>query len=376
MRIAVDVSYVQKRRTGIGRYTTELLDALLTRDHGNEYILHGWSFSIDREWILGRERPNVRHSVARIPGQIRRFYWNSLRFPPLNSFIGEFDLFHSADPLLPPVAGRRTVATFHDIAYRRLPHLFQNSVLAWDPFVTRSATSASAVVVPSLFTRDEVALSFGIPLEKIVHVPPPVGDVFTDRCSDGDDLVRTRYGLTFPFILFVGTIEPRKNVVGLVRAFELLVEGHDREHHLVLIGKMGWNYEESMRAIGTSRARSRIHQFGYVPDDDLASIYRLASIFVYPSLYEGHGSPVVEAMACGKAVVTSNTSALREIAEGAAVLVDPSSHESICKGMSTTLENADMRTTFEKLARERARRFSHDAAASAIMQLYDTLGTS
>ena len=302
MTIAFDVSYIQTRRAGLGRYATELLRALLATDTENLYKLHGWSYSIDRDWIANLPQRNVQTYVTKIPGFVKRFYWNRLRVPPIEAFIGRFDLFQSIDPFLPPTRNKKTVTTIHDLSYRKFPELFEPNVLRWDPYVLRSVRRASAIIVPSDQTKNDITELFRVPQEKITLVRPPVSQIFSPEPNRSvDEAVMQKHQLGKPFILFVGTIEPRKDVDSLIKAFEILRLERQSDVQLLIVGRRGWLYDKTFEAMRSSTVRDEIHYTDFVPDSELASLYRLSQFVVYPSFYEGHGSPVVEAMASGKA---------------------------------------------------------------------------
>jgi glycosyltransferase involved in cell wall biosynthesis len=374
MTIAFDVSYVQKRRVGLGRYATELLKALLSQDAQNEYKLHGWSYSIDKDWLLGLPMMNAKVYVTRIPGFIKRWYWNQLHFPPLETLIGEFDIFQSIDPFLPPTRGKKTVVAVHDLAYRKFPQFFEPSIVRWDHYVVQSIRRASAIIAPSVQTKSDLVEFFQISPERITVVRPPVNSVFRAEPQPAlDDSVRRRYVLKHPFILFVGTLEPRKNVAALIRAFEILCAQRERHLELVIVGKLGWLYQGILTAMTHSPVRESIRYLKYVSDDELSALYRSAEFSVYPSFYEGHGSPVIEAMASGKAVITSNSSSLREIGEGAAILVNPTSIEELVEAMRILLEDENRRARLSRLGLQRAGDFSGSAAANGLLALYQSL---
>lgn len=374
MIIAFDVSYVQKGRAGLGRYATELLKALVEVDQHNEYKLHGWSYSLDVRWLRCLQRTNVALYGTRVPGFFKRIYWNRLRFPPIETFIGEFDVFQSVDPFLPPTRKKKTVATVHDLCSFRFPHFFEQSVLRWDKFAGRSVLSASAIIVPSLSTLNDVLEHYQVPEARVKVVRPPVNALFRpDPVPLIDSQIRTKYNLQRPFVLFVGTLEPRKNVLSIIKAFELLHRKKTLDIELVIVGKKGWMFGQIFEAVANSPVRAKIRYIEFIPDGDLAAVYRNAELFVYPSIYEGHGSPVVEAMASGKAVVTSNTSSLKEIAEGSALLVDPSSIDELAHAMETLLEDTDLRKQLSARALKTAERFSGSSSANELLALYQSL---
>jgi glycosyltransferase involved in cell wall biosynthesis len=372
MKIVFDVSYIQRGSAGIGRYSRELLRDLLSTDSSNEYVLHGWALTIDGDTLASMRRENVRLSFAHIPGPVKRFYWNRLRTPAIGRLIGPFDVFHGAEPLLPPLANVPGIITVHDLAYVRHPEFFEQRVLRRDPYVRRSVHQSAAIIVPSLHTKADVIELFGVDERKVRLVRPPVYRGCSPvRDTDRDDTVRRKYGLKSPFALFVGVIEPRKNVDGIIRAFERLHAAHPTDLDLVLVGREGWLYQETVRSIVRSRERARIHRLHFVSDDDLVSLYRSARFFVFPSFYEGYGSPVAEAMASGLPTITSKNSSLEEIGGRSVVLVDPHSIEEIAAAMMDLAENGVTRERLSASGLLRIREIHAESAAHAVTALYD-----
>jgi glycosyltransferase involved in cell wall biosynthesis len=372
MRVVFDVSYIQRGSAGIGRYSLELLKDLLDIDTQNEYILHGWAFTIDGDAIGLLRRENVRLSLARIPGPVKRFYWNRLRAPSIGTFVGQFNVFHGAEPLLPPLGNVPGIITVHDLAYVRHPEFFEKRVLQRDPHVRRSVRQSAAIIVPSLHTKADLVNLFGVDERKIRLVRPPVHRGCSPlRDPLQDDAVMRKYGLNSPFALFVGVIEPRKNVEGIIKAFERLHATHSTDLDLVLVGRNGWLFQGTVRSIARSAARLRIHRLDFVPDKELVSLYRSARFFVYPSFYEGYGSPVAEAMACGLPTITSNNSSLQEIGDRSVMLVDPQNIEELAAAMLELSENGTARDRLSAGGLLRIREIHAQSAAHAIMALYE-----
>ncbi len=375
MIIAYDVSHIRKERAGIGRLAAMQLQGLLSSDRRRTYILHGWAPDLDREKVQSFVQENVRLSIARIPGTVKRIYWNTIRFPPLETFVGEFDLFHGAEPLLPPVGKKKSIISFNDSAYYRFPHFYSPGIAQkWDRLYRRSLRLASAIIVLSENTRRDLMEMVALPEERIHVVRPPTDPRFSPiRCEQEEADLRAKFSLPGRFILFVGTIEPRKNIARLVTAFALFLERQREPAPLVIVGRRGWLYDETLAAIASSPCRERIFLLDYVSDGDLAVLYRMATMFVFPSLYEGHGYPVVEAMASGTPVITSNTSSLREIGEGASLLVDPESTEAIAGAMERLYADPDLRRELAGKGLQRAAQFSLANAVEAILKLYESL---
>jgi glycosyltransferase involved in cell wall biosynthesis len=376
MIIAYDVSHIRQQRAGIGRLAALQLRGLVSAGRQHTYVLHGWSPDLDEETIRSFINSNVRLSIARLPGIVKRLYWNYLRVPPLKTLIGEFDLFHSAEPLLPPLGGKRSIVSFNDSAYYKFPQFYRaGTARKWDYLYRRSLRRADAIMVLSENTRNDLIDIMALPSEKIHVVRPPTDPIFsTPRSEPHEALVRARLSLPDQFILFVGTIEPRKNIPTLVKAFEMFLDEHNSPVSLVIVGKRGWLSEGILAAIKMSPASAKILLLDYVTDTDLAVLYRLALMFVFPSLYEGHGYPVVEAMASGTPVITSNNSSLREIGEGAALLVDAEDVADISEGMHRLYVNEDMRRDMSGRGLQRATQFSVKNAVDSILRLYASLG--
>jgi glycosyltransferase involved in cell wall biosynthesis len=374
MRIVFDVSYIQKRHAGVGRYAAELLTALLDADSSNEYVLHGWSFSLDREKISRFQQANVLLRTARIPGPVKRAYWKILQFPSVDRLIGDFDLFHSCDPFIPPVGQRSGIATVHDLAWKRVPRFFQRSVLREAKYIEDSLNRAAAIVADSHQTMNDLLETFRLPPEKIHVVWPPVSVMFRrEPDADLDRRIQEKYGLELPFVLFVGTMEPRKNVVSVIRAFELVHQAYKNALQLVLVGKRGWMYREIFETIRRSAVANRIRYLEYLPDNELASVYRLAHLFVYVSFYEGFGFPVLEAMACGTPVITSDCSSLREIAGDAAVLIDPQNVEALAAAMTAAMADTAKREQLVNAGLAKAKEYSGQRSAGTMLKLYQSL---
>lgn len=377
MKICFDISYVQHRRAGLGRLTTELLPALLEQDSNNEYILHGWSYSLDVEKLERMKKPNVTTALARIPGNVKRWYWTRARFPALESLVGAFDIFHSADQFLPPLKRARTIATVHDLASIKFPEFFDQRVLRMNAFLEEHIHRADAIIVPSEHTGHDVAVLMNVPSERIHLVRPPVCSTFSSSPGPNDAAVAKKFSLDFPYMLFVGTLEPRKNVGAVVEAFNRLPATTRCE--LVVVGKKGWMYEPILHAMENSPAKNRIHHLDFVTDEELAVLYRRAMMFVYPSFYEGHGSPVAEAMASGIPIITSANSSLREIADGVALLIDPAKPDEIADAMQMLIDDEVRRVEMRQRGLHVVERFSADAAAKKVLALYEAVmrrGTS
>ncbi len=371
LTICFDVSHVQRGRAGLGNATLRYLESVLLADQSNRYLLHGWSHGIDRDRIAGFRDPRVSLRVNAVPGFVKRIYWNTLRVPPIEAFVGEVDLVHSLDPFLPPMRARGAVVTVHDLCSFRFPMLFEPRVVRWSRAIPLAVRKAGAVLVPSTQTLRDVTEILKVPEEVVHRIPiPPAMDFHIGQGEDADESVKKRFGLDAPFLLSVGTLEPRKNLVRLVKAYDLCVSRSALDIDLVIAGKLGWDYREILSAIKSSPASGRIHYLGYIPDMQLASLYRLAELMIYPSLFEGYGMPIVEAMACGTPVITSNVSSMKELGEGAAELVDPADTDALAQTIAALLADNERRSQLSQKGLVKVGAITRAATGKMILDAY------
>ena len=273
-----------------------------------------------------------------------------------------------------PIACRvPMVATVHDVSFLEHPQYFT-------PFrshqlkltVSRTVRQAARILTPSEFSRRSIIAAYGVPDEKITVIPNGVSSAFRPmQRQAASDWVRDRHGIEHPFILTVGDLQPRKNHLGLIHAFEETIRAHPQlPHHLVVVGKETWHASHIRRAAQKSSVSNRIHFTGWVSDEDLRYFYCASDIFVFPSLYEGFGLPILEAMACGRAVLCSNTSAMPEVANAAGILFDPYSATEIARAMQDVLLDAELRSRMERLGLKRAAAFNWSRAAQKTLDVY------
>jgi glycosyltransferase involved in cell wall biosynthesis len=342
MRIGIDARAAVEVKAGRGTLVRELLRSLNTSDVAHEFVLAArerWEEPLDERfswWLDGAADPwwNVKAGASA--------HRRCDVFVSTNSYLTVWFL------RVPSVMVVCDMVTFHD-EYRpqRRAKLIERATL---PLAARRADVFAAI---SQATADDLAAHFPKTAPKTV-VTPLAADEHFFAAQPGD--VRERHGLQRPYVLAVGTLEPRKNLPALIEAFTGLPDSQD----LVLVGALGWETGETQAAI--ARHPDRIKALGHVSDADLAALYAGAALFAYPSLYEGFGLPVLEAMAAGAPVLTSNISSLPEVAGDAAVLVDPRSIESIRDGLRRGLSDPPAG------GRERARTFSWERYAQQIVQ--------
>jgi glycosyltransferase involved in cell wall biosynthesis len=360
MRIAIDVSAADKaERTGIGKYVRSLVECLAAIDGENTYFLCH-RLSRLRRWkhFLRTPKPNFRGKLLQEP------------FHPF--FLRRLDVFHGPDARLPRFTTAKTVVTIHDVAslvsdeyadakFRRM------KIDRYRDLLDR----ASCIITNSESTRRDMVRLLDAPPEKVRTVPMGVPEEFRPCGPQEQAAVRSRYGLDKDFLLFVGAITRRKNIRRLLAAFREVSKARDVV--LILAGRPGYGAAEELAPIGELGLKDRVRLLGYVAEADLPALYSSAKLFLFPSLYEGFGIPVLEAMACGTPVVTSDCSSLPEVAGGAALLVDPSDIHAIAEAALRLLDDEPLRQDLAARGIERAKQFSWMRTARETLEIYKSL---
>jgi glycosyltransferase involved in cell wall biosynthesis len=364
--IAFDGTTLTPGRTGVGYYTEHLLQHLAREvaSTGDEIVVVS-NKAIDTQSPLP---PHVRvHEGHRFPIRIG---WMQMRASSA-LFALEPDVAHFTNGMMPAGSPVPTVVTVHDMSLRLYPrcHPVRRLVLN-RPLMHVAIRQASAIVTVSHSARRDLLNLHGIDSDRVSVVHEAASPVFrpiADRARLDD--VRARYHLPERFILYVGTIEPRKNLMRLMTAFAAARKAGVTQH-LVCVGPYGWASSGLSGHIDALRLRDVVHFTGYVPFEDLPAIYNLGDFFAFPSLYEGFGLPVVEAMACGLPVLTSNTSSLGEIAGDAAETIDPTDTDAIADALWRLATDRELRVELADRGLRRARRFSWAQTARDMLAVY------
>ncbi len=374
MRIVVDYTPAVHQRAGIGRYTRGLVEALTRLDADNYYLL----------LVLGRggahfvptDLPdNFRLRFVPLSDRWATVLWYRLNLPlPVDLFTGRADLFHGPSFTLPPSL-TPSLLTVHDLSFMRYPEGAYPPLLAWlTRAVPRSLARARHVLADSDSTQTDLIELMGIPPGRITVIGAGVEKRFHPVKEHKIlDPIRARYQLPDRFILSVSTLEPRKNLTGLIAAFNQLAAAQPSfaaDLHLVIAGGKGWLYDDIFAAAGASPVRERIHFAGFVADEDLPGLYSLASVFAFPSHYEGFGIPVLEAMACGTPVVCADNSSLPEIAGDAALLVNSADTDGLADAMYRLLVDSSLREKLVARGLVQASKFTWERAAQKLIEVY------
>jgi radical SAM superfamily enzyme YgiQ (UPF0313 family)/glycosyltransferase involved in cell wall biosynthesis len=371
MRIAFDGTALRPGRTGVGYYTEHLLHHLAQAASNDELIVVS-NRSIDTTSPLP-SRVRVATPARRVP---RLVWMQTLAVNALREV--EADVVHFTNGMLPVVSRVPNVVTIHDMSLRLYPRYHPpRRVILNRPLVDLAARRADAIITPSESAKRDIVRLYQLD-PKRVHVVYEAAAPSFRRVHDASALehVRARYGLSERVILYVGTIEPRKNLPTLIDAFAARQRSRELRHQLVCVGPYGWlsrGIETQIRRAGAAEA---IKFTGYVPFDDLSAIYSLAEMFVYPSMYEGFGLPVVEAMACGVPVITGQTAALSEIGGGAIMEIDRIDPETLGRALVDMAHSRDRREELSGRGLVRAASFSWERAAGESLEIYRETATA
>jgi glycosyltransferase involved in cell wall biosynthesis len=369
MRAVIDARpALDPRRTGVGQYTQQLIRHLPYADPKSRYVawyLHARGLLRPREFFSGVHATNLSEKASRFPARV---------FGPMSSRLGvpriewsvEFDVLLATNFLPPATGSPGVVMVVHDLAYERLPETAPHMDARWRRRFDSWLRRAAGVLVPSRSTRADLLERHRVD-EARVHVTPLGVDMeaFAPAPPEAVDAARRKYGIDQPYALFVGGIEPRKNLEALVRAFATTEPG---TRLVIAGGSVRWDPRAADRldaeiARLPASARERIVRTGYVGDREKIALMSGATMLVYPSLYEGFGFPVLEGFAAGLPVLTSNVSSLPEITGDAAFTVDPRDERAIAAGIAQLFDDPDLRAMLSAAGVTRAARFTWEATA-------------
>lgn len=352
---------------GIGTYLRNLVPAMGRRDPALEIVLFHARFATAQ----APERWMREHWVEELPASIRSLYprWALLGRPALPASLRGAEILHAVNhAAVPPAAeGQRLVVTVHDLAVERFPRLFPRSWRLLYRLGLRAAVRrATAILTPSRNTAEDLLSRTGVDPARL-HVVP-LAPALPSGPLDVDETL-SRLKVPSRFVLFVGTLEPRKNLVRLVRAYRR-VAANGLPHALVLAGPLGWHHEALMRELALE-GPGEIVMTGPLSGEEVDALYRAADVFAYPSLYEGFGIPVAEAMARGVPTVASATSSIPEVAGDAALGVDPRSVPELAHAIESLLTDVELAERCAARGRAQAERFSWDETARRTLEVYE-----
>lgn len=367
MKVLLNIDSLAPPLTGLGTYTFHLANQL-ERHSGVASLALFSKNGLTSKTIV----PAVfRKALRRVPysyelrDRVSGYLLRRARFAQRDY------VYHEPNYIPAPYDGA-LVVTVSDLSHHHFPHYHPRERVKWlDQNLDRSVRDACQVICHSNFVRDEVAAVYGIPLEKINVVYCGVSDVFRPHSADEIRPILSKYGLDRPgYLLSVGTMEPRKNLVGLITAYSLLPSSLRRSFPLVLVGAQGWLTERIEQAMAPLIQEGSLRRLGYVPIDDLPAVYAGAHAFAYLSFYEGFGLPLIEAMASGLPLISSNRSALPETAGPAGILVNPDDTDDIVQGLQRLLLDDELRKEAVAAGLQRAKQFSWESAVDETVRVY------
>jgi glycosyltransferase involved in cell wall biosynthesis len=367
MHIAIDAHSVGTGLAGNETYITNLVEALAEVDTANRYTLYVTKrAAVERfagRWSNFDVRRTLPHTpLVRIPLTLSM----ELRRRPV-------DLLH-VQYTAPPFAPCPVVATIHDLSFEHLPETFKRRSRAQLRFtVRRTARAAAHIIAPSEFTRRDIVETYGVAPERVSVVPLAAASSFASF-ADAKELQRVHdvYGIAGDYILCVGSIQPRKNLARLIKAYSDLRRRRrqDKLPKLVVVGKRAWLFGETLRAVEECGVADAVIFTGYAPGDDLPALYSGALCFVYPSYFEGFGLPPLEAMRCGTPVVAGDRTSLPEVVGDAGLLVNPFDTESIANALARLIDDETLRATLRERGLARAARFDWRETARLTLEVY------
>ena len=359
MRIAIDLRCLADgRRTGVEEYVTGLLRELFEQDEENEFVLfyNAWRGELPVDFAWMQEYPNVSVKRFHIPNKILNGLLWYMRWPKLDILCGGADIFFMPNLNFAAVSREsKLVVTAHDLSFEAYPETFSWKRRIWHLLVNFRGLCrrAALIIAVSHSTKQDVVSYYRIPERKVVVVHSGLSKEFVRINRNDPELLRVKekYALPYRYILFFGTFEPRKNIKAVIQAYEIYRRslGEKEFVPLVLAGSPGWKSEDIFREIESSPYRENIRLLGFIPDEDKHALYNLATLFVYPSMYEGFGFPPLEAMACGVPTIVSRNSSFPEIVGDGAIMIDPYQPDELYRAMMSILSD---HAFAERLSRE------------------------
>lgn len=365
MRIAINTLGMKGKLHGVGNYIKNLVRALSKLDSHNQYVLFASSENVRHLEGLGE---NFRIELAPNNRALRVAWEQTLL--PLKLKEHKVDVYHGPAFAAPLWKTCPQVVSIHDMTVHLFPERHSVHTRWYLRYLVPAMLKASDGVITVSESAKADILNFGkVKNDKICVIPLGVDEKFRQiRDERSLAMIRKKYGLERDFLLFVGMIEPRKNLENLVDAF--LADFLPQQCDLVLAGSLGWGYSELLQKIAASNNKDCIRTPGYVDDTDLPALYSAAAAFVYPSFYEGFGLPILEAMACGTPVITSSVSSLPEVAGDAALLVDPSDAKALASALQRIVKDSSLRQDLSRRGRQRSSLFTWDQSAEKTLAVY------
>ena len=371
MKIGIDISLTIGEKAGVGYYTANLVDALAKVDSQNQYILYPFFYHIyhqDFKEAVAPAQKNFKLCCNRIPKKIIDRLWKSPI--PRKWILGKADILHSTTFCAPRDHYGKLIVTIYDVSFLILPdcHIEANRIHCLNGTLD-AVKYADRIIAISNHGKQELVKYFNVDPDKIVVTHLAAKDIFSPCELEEQNRVLEKYNIPRDYVFTVGSFEPRKNIGTLVRAYVNLPESIKKHHPLVIAGGKGW-LNTDIDALIASQDPFTIRRIGYVDEKDLPGLYSAAAVFVYPSLYEGFGLPILEAMSCGTPVITSNTSSMPEIGGDAALYFEPADTDQLTRRMLELLQDDNIRLELRGKGFENIKKFSWEKTAKDTLNIY------
>ncbi len=371
MNIGIITECLNKKLTGIGVYTNILIEHLLEMDNKNNYFFINFkenpfeygNFSCKAEYIF------IKNYLGKFTSS---YIWNLYVCYFLKKY--DIDIVHNPSQALTFFKFKSmNLITIHDLTPLLYPstHIFFRKILN-ELLLPNTLKNASKIISVSNSTKKDLIKVLNIPEEKINVVHSGINKIFKKINKNSTENTLNKYSINFPYILYVGTLEPRKNISSLIMSFYKLKK-KNLANKLVIVGSKGWKYSDIFTLAKKLKLSNDIIFTDYIPEDNLPAFYNGADLFVYPSLYEGFGFPPLEAMACGCPVITSNTSSLPEIVDDAAIMINPYNIDELTNQMQNVLKDENLKNLMIKKGLQRSKKFSWEKCAKETLTIYKSL---
>ncbi len=365
MKIAINCrSFLLKEHTGIGRYAFHLVHSLSQIDFTNEYLLYVQKGFFD-----------TRRKIPKIKAKNFSVKWDAFNLG-IEKTVGEADIYHSPSFDDLRIKGPKIIVTVHDLVFRAFAQGHTKETIATsEQQLKETVAKAERIICCSRSTYKDLLRWTNFDPAKLRLIYQGVERKDFYRLNEEETEVAARWlslkGIRPPFLLFVGTIEPRKNLQNLLKAYSLLRHEGRFSGPLVVIGRAGWMSEDVSRILADEGLKEDVRFMGFVSNEELRYFYNLCEVFIFPSFFEGFGFPILEALSCGAAVVTSNVSSCPEVAGDAAILADPNQPISIAEAIDGLLKNEALKKQLQVRALKRAEEFSFEKTARETLGVYE-----
>lgn len=374
MNIAIDARLLSRGGyTGIEEYASQMIEAILKSDRRNHYFLFYNGFSKARAPELWLKSPNATVLDYRVPNKIFDLSARLFNRPKLENFCPA-DLIYSPHFNI-AATNKPRVVTFHDLSFLHHPDFFsiRHKLWQWLQNYRKQALDAREIIVNSEFTKNDLMELLKIPEEKITVIYPGLREEFKPIPKNSPELItfKEKYHLGFPFILFLGTLEPRKNIQAAIRAFtQIKNDAEFKDYKLIIAGKRGWLYQEIIKEAKQSPSSRDIIFWGPVNPEEKILLYNAAELFVYPSFFEGFGFPPLEAQACGLPVIAAERTSLPEILGNSAILIDPWRLDRMAQAIKTILNESRLYDDLRAKGLANSKKFRWPAAAQKLIGVF------